>query len=282
MREEDRFARVQRILVALDASSSSLAALETAARLAADLRAELVGLFVEDVNLLRLAGLPFAQEVRYISASQQVMDRQGVEQQMRAQAARARRALLAAAGTAGVRATFRVVRGEVALEVLTAAVEADLLLLGRVSRPLTRRSRLGSTARLAAVRAPRSVLLMQTGAFRDRPIIVTFDGSDLSWQALETALHLARPSGRLRVALLVESPEAGRPLEARVAFWLQRQGMAAEYVWLDHADVAGLRQVISESQGRLLILGGERWRLSDEEIQALLDATDCSLMLVRS
>jgi nucleotide-binding universal stress UspA family protein len=281
MREDDRFARAQRILVALDASSSSLAALETAARLAAELRAELVGLFVEDANLLRLAGLPFAQEIRYISARQQTMDRQGVEEDMRAQAARARRALLAAAAAAGVEATFRVVRGEVALEVLTAALEADILLLGRVSRPLTRRNRLGSTARLAAVRAPRSVLLMQTGVFHDRPILVTFDGSELSWQALETAVHLARPRGKLRVLLLVDGPEGGRPMEARVAFWLQRRGMAAEYVWLEHVDGGELRRLINECQGRLLILGGDRWQLSDEAIQALLDTTDCSLMLVR-
>jgi nucleotide-binding universal stress UspA family protein len=281
MREEGPWRPVQRILVALDASSSSLAALETAAQLAADLRAELVGLFVEDANLLRLAGLPFAQEVRYLSASQQSMNRQRMEEEMRAQAARARRALLAAAQVAGVPASFRVVRGEVALEVLSAAMEADILLLGRVSRPLTRRTRLGSTARLAAALAPRSVLLMQTGVFRDRPIVVTFDGSDLAWQALETAVHLARPGGRLRVLLLVDSPEAGRPMEARVAFWLQRQAMAAEYEWLDRADAAELERAIRQCQGRLLVLGGERWQLAEGDVQALLDATDCSVMLIR-
>jgi nucleotide-binding universal stress UspA family protein len=271
----------QRILVALDGSSASLAALDTAAQLAGDLHAELVGLFVEDANLLRLAGLPFAQEVRYLSASQQAMNRQRMEAELRAQAGRARRALMAAAQAAHVVATFRVVQGEVALEVLTAAMEADLLLLGRVSRPLSRRTRLGSTARLAAAQAPKSVLVIQPGDFRDHPVVVTFDGTAQGWQALETALHLARPAGRLRVLLLVDPAEGGRPMEARVAFWLQRRGMAAEYEWLERVDAAELGQLIRQCQGRLLVLGGDRWQLPAEAIQALLDTTDCSLMLIR-
>ena len=59
---------IRRILVAVDASTHSLAALEAASVLAEVLNAELVGIFVEDINLLRLAGLPFAREVRYQSA----------------------------------------------------------------------------------------------------------------------------------------------------------------------------------------------------------------------
>jgi nucleotide-binding universal stress UspA family protein len=44
---------IRRILVALDASPHSFAALEAAAHLAAHLEAELFGLYVEDENLLR-------------------------------------------------------------------------------------------------------------------------------------------------------------------------------------------------------------------------------------
>src|SRR3989304_3336351 len=51
----------KRIVVALDTGSLSRAAIETAARLAIGLRAELEALFVEDVNLRRLAALPFAR-----------------------------------------------------------------------------------------------------------------------------------------------------------------------------------------------------------------------------
>ena len=54
---------VKRILIALDPSRRGQSALQAAAHLAAGTGAELAGLFVEDINLLRLAGLPFAREL---------------------------------------------------------------------------------------------------------------------------------------------------------------------------------------------------------------------------
>ncbi|MGD9028912.1 MAG: universal stress protein, partial [Anaerolineae bacterium] len=64
MREQDEELTIRRILIALDASSHSIAALRAAARLASSLEAELHGLFVEDINLLRAAGLPMARELQ--------------------------------------------------------------------------------------------------------------------------------------------------------------------------------------------------------------------------
>ena len=53
----------RRILVALDGSAHVLAALQAASEMAARMKSELVGLFVEDINLVRLAGLPFPREL---------------------------------------------------------------------------------------------------------------------------------------------------------------------------------------------------------------------------
>ena len=57
---------VRRILVALDASPHSHAALEEAAALAKPLQAELAGVFVLDAELLRLSALPVARETRLV------------------------------------------------------------------------------------------------------------------------------------------------------------------------------------------------------------------------
>lgn len=145
---------IRRILVALDASTDSVAALKTAASLAASLQAELVGLFVEDINLLRLAGLPFASEVQRVTGTGRVLDEAGMERDLQLQASQARRALANAAADAEATWTFRVVRGVVTTEILAAALEANLLTLGRASRPPIRRRQLGSTARAAVSQAP--------------------------------------------------------------------------------------------------------------------------------
>ena len=49
----------ERIVVAVDASAASLLALELAADLAAALGTRLAGLYVEEEELLHVAGLPF-------------------------------------------------------------------------------------------------------------------------------------------------------------------------------------------------------------------------------
>jgi len=54
---------IRRILVAMDTLSDNQAVLESAAELAAQLEAELTGLFVEDTDLLQAAELPVSLEV---------------------------------------------------------------------------------------------------------------------------------------------------------------------------------------------------------------------------
>ena len=115
----------RRILVALDASNHSLAALEAAVELAATMKAELEGLYVEDVKLLRVASSPATREVRYPFVSAAQLDSEYMERQLRAQASQARRALMAACEKQKVKWSFRVVRGEVAHEVVAAAPQID-------------------------------------------------------------------------------------------------------------------------------------------------------------
>ena len=60
---------VHRILIVLDATEDSLASLDLATRLAAKLHADIEGLFVEDINLLRMADLPCTRVVSVAATS---------------------------------------------------------------------------------------------------------------------------------------------------------------------------------------------------------------------
>jgi len=273
---------IRRILVALDASTHSLAALEAAAELAATLDAELIGLFVEDENLLHLAGLPFSHEVRSPSATRRPMSSDKMERELRLQASQARLAMEAAANRVEARWSFRIVRGQVTASVLAAALEADLLAMGRVSRPLSRRSRLGSTARAATAKTRRSVLLMRQGSDLSYPVLVTYDGSPGARQALATAARMAQSSGDdLNVLILSDSREEAPALKEEVSDWLEQRHLAAEFHWLPQATVENLAQMVQAAENCVLILGGDSPLLEAEAIQRLLDATDCPVFLVR-
>ena len=76
---------IRSILVALDDACSDHETMETAAHLAADLHAELQGLYIEDVDLLRMAALPFTEEITTASGMARPIDAQSMERAMQQQ-----------------------------------------------------------------------------------------------------------------------------------------------------------------------------------------------------
>jgi nucleotide-binding universal stress UspA family protein len=83
---------VRRIVVAVDSSPHAQAALDAAAALAARMHAELEGLFVEDIDLLNLAALPFGREFNMATGQARPFDAGALREQMEAEIARMRRA----------------------------------------------------------------------------------------------------------------------------------------------------------------------------------------------
>ncbi len=287
MKKSEQELGIRRILVALDASTHSLAALEAAAGLAASLHAELIGLYVEDENLLHFAGLPFAQEVRSPTAHRRSIDSNRMEQELRLEASQARRALETAADRVRARWSFRIVRGQVTEVVLAAALDADLLAMGRVGRPLLSRSRLGSTARAASTETGRSVLLIQDGSDLSYPVLATYDGSVAAQRSLEFAARLARASGGavaghdLNVLLLANTKEDSDLLNQEISEWLKENNLSARTQWMPLATVANLAKIVQAAENCVLVLGGETPLLRAKALQELLDETDCPVMLVR-
>lgn len=276
----------KRILVALDNSTHSVAALEAAARLAASLSAELIGLFVEDVNLLRLAGLPMTETIDATSAAVRPLDSERMADELRLQAGQARRALARVAAPLQVAYSFKVARGQVTPELLTAALEADLLTLGRGSRALGRR-RMGSTARAVAAACDRPTLFMTPAAKKaggvraEQPVIVTFDESEAAVTALEMAVQLTQAlETRLTVLLLAATAVAAYPLQERVEKALGDHNLALSYKLLPRAEASALAHLAQTAGGSILVLGGQLAQDADG-LQLLLDQLDCPVMIAR-
>ncbi len=272
----------RRILVALDASAYSLAALKAAVTLAAELEAEVVGLFVEDVNLLNMAGLPFTREIQLTSARDSHLTPQRMALSLRLRAARAQAAFQTAVAQAALQGSFSVIRGEVAQALLEAAAEADLLILGRVSQPLSRQRRLGSTAHTAAIHAPHSVMLMPCEQLLEgKPdhIAVVYDGSELSAAALQTAANLT--AAVTTVIIVAQSAEATERLQTQAQRLFERQDTAVSFHISNTLTVDDLIQIIDMSGCDFLVLGGQPELLSADNTQQLLEQTDCTLMIVR-
>ena len=267
-------APIQRILVALDASAASGVALGAAVRLAAKMEAELLGLFVEDINLLRFAGLPFAREVGFPTARTRRMGSADMESALRAQASLAQEALTAAARGQHLRCAFRVVRGEVSAQLLEAAHEVDLLVIGLKTRDVRR---VGVAVREIITAASRPVLILPAGADVRPPILVFYDGSPGSAQALSAATRLVQMEGGV---LTVLYPASERRLPEEIAGSFGGIGVALRYRGLARTDVAGLAYAAHTEAAGVLVLG-EGFPLEAGALENLLGRLNCAVLLAR-
>lgn len=265
---------VRRMLMALDASASGLAAVEAAAALAARLEAELLGLFVEDINLLRLAALPFAREVGFLSAATRRLDSAGMERALRAQAARAEAVLLEAAERRNVRCSFRVVRGEVTAQLLAATQDIDLVAVGMTRERLPRRDPI---VRAVVNTAPSSVLLLPPAAAIDLPVVVVYDGSPAAVKALSVARSLAPGQDGTVTVLLAGPPEARK---AEVAQRLEGSGLEPRYRSLPGSDITDVIRLARQETAGTLVLSAGSCR-EEGTLEKLLDQLDCTVLLIR-
>lgn len=270
---------LRRIVVAVDSSDYARAAVEAAAELAAEFKAALEGLFVEDVNLVHLAALPVGRLVSFPTGDSRDYTNEALEHELRSEQARARRTLASVTARRGVHSSFRVVRGQVVAEIMAAAAGADLLILGFASRQP--RPRPGSVALAAAERGPRSVLLLQPGARLARRPLVCFDGSATAAKALRAAASLAGTRGAvLSVLITADDPESAKRLSEQAGEELEPR---ITHQFLYHAEPTpdALCSLVAQAGADALVMSADEPLLSGERRRELLRKIRCPLLLVR-
>lgn len=271
---------IRRILVALDASGASLSALDAAARLAEQMEAELLGLFVEDVNLLRLAGLPFAREVGLTLAHARPLASADMERALRAQAVRAQQALEQAATRLSVRCSFRVVRGQVTEELLAAAEEVDLVAIGLSGQTLSR-ARPGTTAGAMAAGTTRPMLFLPRDATIRPPVMVIYNGSAAGERALALAVRLAQAEQwPLTVWIAGKDEKQRKKLQGEAERALEDSELTATLrAWRDH-DLTELLREVYRDRGATLVLPTGIASIEREQLTQVLEQAGGAVLLV--
>jgi len=274
---------IRRILIALDASPHSEAALDAAVQLAAYFEAELRGIFVEDIDLLRSADLPVAREVRSFELPARSMTQGRLRRQLRRQAERAKRLMHAAAHRAEVEYSFDIVRGRVTDRLLEAAMDTDLITLGKASSDRSSRRKLGSTAREVLQNASQSVLVLREAARPDHPVMVYYDGTDTAESALELAVALVRmgPSRPLMVLLPADDADEIQRLHDAVTERYSHAVPGLHVHPLTQIEAARLATVAHTSEQGLVILPAGAPPLADANLQELLYDLDRPVLVVR-
>ncbi|MFP3895980.1 MAG: universal stress protein [Anaerolineales bacterium] len=283
MSERERKGEIDRILVALDASSHSLSALQAAAELAVRLGAELQALFIEDVNVRRLGALPFAEEVGVFSATCHPLDARELARQLEGQARQMHRRFRRTTEWTGVQCTFQRVRGRVVPKILEAASEADMVILGKEAWSTFETRQLGPAIRQVLSQIPTPTMVLQAGARLKRPVLAIYDGSQAAHRALSAAATLAkRDDDRLMVLILAggESERVGR-LHARAETWLEGRGLQVQYQALSESSASRLAALVVRQGYGTIVLPREGSIIRDEGVLDFLDEIEVPVLLVR-
>ena len=204
MSETEEKVIFHRILVALDNSQDSMAALNIAASFARLLEAELEGLFVEDDSWYQMAERGFHWEISAFTGTINPLEERRMRLQIRAHAERIKRRLEEISERYDINHSFRSVRGEVQKQILKATETADLITIGTFGHSVLRHGQLGSTARAILQFADKPVLLLQHGIRHGDRLTVINNGTEASERCLEVGKML---STKLGMPLLIIRPK---------------------------------------------------------------------------
>ena len=255
-----------KIWVALDESPRSTAALAAAATLADALDAELAGLFVEDIDVQHLSGLPFAREFSLLTGVGRPLSERDVERTWRQQAAALQRELAAAAAHQRLRWSFTVARGRMQAEMRSLVQAFDLIVLGK-----QRASRAAAFSRAA----------LRLSSAAPGPVLVPFEALPASASSLAMGVTLARRRGAALVVLVDgKSEEASRAacVAARGAL-REQHGAEARCLWLRDLGAASLAQAVRRERASCVVLAERERLLQEARFEQMADAFDCPIVL---
>lgn len=266
---------IQRIVVALDASEPSAVALTVSAGLAQALQVELVGVFVEEAQLLRMAEGRFASEVDYFSGQLRPLQPDQLRRQLRVRARRARDLLRAMAEERELVWSFHMVEGRPATELRTLAGKGDLITVGERSRLPGRGP--GSTVRGLVEAGGRLVLVVGPRSGTEIAVRVLHDGTPGADEALEVAmgLHRAR-GGEVLVLAPARDERSGEELFVR----LRDAGVPARVQTLRNWDAPTILRALEASGPGLVVAARASVVGTPGTIGSVLRGTRCPLLLV--
>lgn len=242
--------RPRTVLLALDALPRQWA-MEAAFNLARQMNARLEGLFVEDLNLLRLAQLPFSQEIVANSAQRRPLGSAALEQALRSQAGQLQRLLAQQAAAQRIECGFSVVRDHLLRAVRNAAREADLFII-EGQRFQQKQSSPGRNLGPA--------------------VAAVYDGH---LAPIETAGRLAR-GGSVRVLLMAHRDGARDAIKAQ----LHALGANPLFVVLADNGAETLRGVVRRHGTSLLVIPAALLAEGDDSYQPLLEELPCTVVVM--
>lgn len=241
----------RRVLIVLEASRGDGRALERAARLAARRRAALLGLLVEDSELLRIAELPFTREVGAYSARERPLEPAGLRNRLAGHLDTVRRQLRRIARTQALEWSLEVT-GSRLRSAMPGTIHPDDLLI--LQRPGARGGRAGQEVAEVAELAPCAVLILDAARqATEGPVTVLASPGPPGRRAADMAAVLAADTGTAHLTVLVPPADTGVDRDTALAVARDHDLDAKAYP-LPAMDAESLARAADARPGGLLVV----------------------------
>ncbi len=283
MRELGQKHDIHRIVVGLTSASNAERAMAAAAVLARIIEAKIIGLFVQEENMVELAEFPFARVLDFDSPKPREVSRQLMQQAYARRAAICRQALSNHAGKARVNWSFSTQQGNISAKVEEMAGSGDYVVLSGETHGTGMHSLVRALRTVPAGVKGVVVAALHHESRTAGPIVAIDDGDEAGARTVTLAARLAEMEGRpLHLFVIAASDTDADRIEARATELVgNRQAVTT------HRYLPGAPQSIAAGLARLspffvvADLDGEPIR-DDQVAISLFRAARAPVLLVRN
>jgi nucleotide-binding universal stress UspA family protein len=272
---------LREILVAIDSSAHSQAALKAAATLAKLMEANIRGLFVHEEHWSQLSRLPAITSINELTGKTHTLEEEGLEKQVNLLEQRLRRQLEDISKQNKMSHSWEATQGQVAGEILEAAKRADLITIGRQGRSFSSKNKLGSTAKAIIRFADKPILLLEKGLNLGKTITVVFDASEKSQKGLNLALSLAkRNNGELSILVLNKDQEIETQRNPRLEKLVEKADIPVTVTVLNKPSRWQFLNAINYQHSGLLIIPKDQSLLEIDSLETTLEHLNCPVLMI--
>ncbi|MBN2731659.1 MAG: universal stress protein [Balneolaceae bacterium] len=271
---------VRKILVAVDTSAHSRAALEAAASLAKITEANIHGIFVQETHWRKVGRLPSVKAVNELTGKSHSLEKDTLEKQIEQLKKRLHRQLKFISQRSEISHSWETTSGPVADKILEAAKEADLITIGRSGRSFFRHKRLGSTAKAIIQQADKPVLVLKKGLRLGITITCIYDATEESQRGLRLALSLAEKNDtKLSILVMNNSEETSGKHQTSIGEMVDNAHIPISVSTMRRAGIGQFIHTVNRQQSGLLIISRSQPYLQNDLLETTLKYLNCPILI---
>lgn len=268
------------ILVAVDTSSHSRAALQAAAVLAQKMEGSIHGIFVQDEIWQKISKLPAKTTISELTGARVNLEEQDIQQQINMLKKRLQRELQTISRQNKISYTWQTVQGRVEKEILKAARDADLVTIGRRGCSFPQKKKLGSSAKAIIQTTDKPLLILKKGLQLGESVSAIYDGSDESRRSVQLAISLAEKNeSSVTVLRINDTRDIEQPDDEGLEKMIASSPVSIEVQQLNFTNIWSLTHSINRRRAGLLIIPKNQPLLKGH-LETVLYQLDCPLLLM--